>query len=51
MPTVIAAVALLPELPDKQVSVPDGAELDPPDLAFDGQMATLPTEETTPALV
>src|ERR1700722_3115822 len=43
----------LPELPDEQVSVPGAAELgpDPPDPELDGQVATAPTEETTPRVV
>ena len=42
-----------PELPDEQVSVPGAAELelDPPDPELDGQVATVPTEETTPGVV
>ena len=44
---------VLPELPDEQVSVPGAAELelDPPDPELDGQVATVPTEETTPGVV
>ena len=44
---------LLPELPEEQVSVPGAAELepDPPDPELDGQVATAPTEETTPGVV
>ena len=44
---------VLPELPDEQVSVPGAAELDPdpPDPELDGQVATAPTEETTPGVV
>ena len=51
-PTVIVGV-LLPELPEEQVSVPGAAELDPdpPDPELDGQVATAPTEETTPGVV
>ena len=51
-PTVMVGV-LLPELPDEQVSVPGAAELepDPPDPELDGQVATAPTEETTPGVV
>ena len=42
-----------PELPEEQVSVPGAAELelDPPGPELDGQVATVPTEETTPGLV
>src|SRR4030081_789313 len=44
---------LLPELPEEQVSVPGAVELDPDptDPELDGQVATLPTEETTPGVV
>jgi hypothetical protein len=44
---------VLPELLDEQVSVPGAAELefDPPDPELDGQVATAPTEETTPGVV
>src|ERR1700736_6742760 len=44
---------LLPELPDEQVRVPGVAELelDPLDPEFEGQVATVPTEETTPGVV
>ena len=51
--TVIVGVVLLPELADEQVSVPGAAELDPdpPDAELDGQVATVPTEETTPGVV
>ena len=51
--TVMVGVALLPELADEQVSVPGAAELelDPPDPELDGQVATVPTEETTPGVV
>ena len=44
---------VLPELPEEQVSVPGAAELelDPPDPELDGQVATVPTEETTPGVV
>jgi hypothetical protein len=40
-------------LPDEHVSVPGAAELAPcpPAPELDGQVATLPTEETTPGLV
>ena len=43
----------LPELPEEQVSVPGAAELepDPPDPGLDEQVATAPTEETTPGVV
>src|SRR5947209_19822709 len=43
----------LPELPEEQASVPGAAELgpDPPDPELDGQVATAPTEETTPGTV
>jgi len=43
----------LPELPDEEASVPGAAELDPdpPDPELDGQVATTPTEETTPGVV
>ena len=49
----MVGVVLLPELPDEQVSVPGAAELelDPPDPELDGQVATVPTEETTPGVV
>ena len=44
---------LLPEPPEEQVSVPGAPELelDPPDPELDGQVATVPTEETTPDVV
>src|SRR5437763_2760947 len=44
---------LLPEPPDEQVSVPCAAELDPDPAApeLDGQVATAPTEDTTPGVV
>ena len=44
---------LLPELADEQVSAPDAAapEPDPPDPVLAGQVATVPTEETTPGVV
>src|ERR1700684_3189345 len=43
----------LPALADEQVSVPGAAEPDPepPDPELDGQVATAPTEETTPGVV
>ena len=47
-------VGVLPtELPEEQVSVPGVAELDPdpPDAELGGQVATAPTEETTPGVV
>src|ERR1700704_3534370 len=49
----MVGVVLLPELPDGQASVPGAAELelDPPDPELDGQVATAPTEETTPGVV
>src|SRR4030081_719601 len=44
---------LLPELFDEQVSVRGAVELDPdpPDPELDGQVATAPTEDTTPGVV
>ncbi|HEY0805218.1 MAG TPA: hypothetical protein VGD84_09145, partial [Pseudonocardiaceae bacterium] len=50
-PTVTVGV-LLPELPEEQVSVPGAAELelDPLDPELAGQVATAPTEETTPGV-
>ena len=44
---------VLPELPEEQVSVPGAAELelDPLDPELDGQVATAPTEDTTPGVV
>src|SRR5437763_4176138 len=44
---------LLPEPPAEQESVPGEAELelDPPDPELDGQVATVPTEETVPGVV
>jgi hypothetical protein len=50
---VIVGVVLLPKLADEQVSVPGVAELDPdpPDPELDGQVATVPTEDTTPGVV
>src|SRR5436305_10574375 len=44
---------LLPELPKEQVSIPGAAEveLDPLDPGLDGQVATAPTEDTTPGVV
>jgi len=44
---------LLPELPEEQESVPGAAEfeLDPLNPELDGQVATVPTEETTPGVV
>jgi hypothetical protein len=49
----MVGVVLLPELPDEQVPVPGVAELelDALDPEFDGQVATVPTEETTPGVV
>ncbi|MFI5287830.1 MAG: hypothetical protein ACHQ4F_16155, partial [Candidatus Dormibacteria bacterium] len=49
MSTVMVGVVL----PDEQVSVPGAAELefDLPDPELDGQVATAPTEETTPGVV
>jgi hypothetical protein len=49
----MVGVVLLPELPDEQASVPGAAELelDPPDPELDGQVATAPTEDTTPGVV
>ena len=51
--TVMVGVLLLPELPDEQVSVPGATELqlDPPDPWLDGQLATVPTEDTTPGVI
>jgi hypothetical protein len=51
-PTVMVGV-LLPELPEEQESGPGAAEfeLDPLDPELDGQVATVPTEETTPGVV
>jgi hypothetical protein len=45
--------AVPPDLPDEQGSVPGAAEveLDPPAPELDGQVATVPTEETTPGVV
>src|SRR5271170_4874738 len=50
--TVIVGV-LLPALPKEQASVPGAAELAPGPLGpeLDGQVATAPTEETTPGVV
>src|ERR1700722_15432300 len=50
---MMVGVMLLPELPDEQVAVPGVAELelDPLDPEFNGQVATVPTEETTPGVV
>src|SRR6478672_2811796 len=52
MPTAMVG-AVFPELPDEQESVPGEAGLDPgpPDPEPDGQVATDPTEETTPGVV
>src|ERR1700682_6500824 len=49
MSTVMVGVVL----PDEQVSVPGAAELefDLPDPELDGQVASTPTEETTPGVV
>ena len=49
----MVGVVLAPEPPDEQVPVPCAAEpeLDPPDPELDGQVATVPTEETTPGVV
>src|SRR6202035_4658459 len=49
MSTVMVGVVL----PDEQVSVPGAAELefDLPDPEVDGQVASAPTEETTPGVV
>src|ERR1700722_7406791 len=51
--TVMLGVVLLPELPEEQVSVPAAPELelDPLVPELDGQVATVPTEETTPGVV
>src|ERR1700726_2245247 len=43
--------AVLPALPAVQVSVPGELALDLPDPALDEQVATAPTEETTPGVV
>jgi hypothetical protein len=54
MSTLTVGVVLLPVPPDGQVSGPDPAELelDPPDPEVDvAQVATVPTEATTPGVV
>lgn len=47
------STVVFPELPDEQVSVPGAAELGfgAPDPELAGQVATAPTEETTPVVV
>src|SRR3984885_7676991 len=49
MPTGMVGV----ELPDEQASVPGATEVEfaPPDPWLDGQLATVPTEETTPGVI
>ena len=50
---MMVGVVLAPEPPDEQVPVPCAAEpeLEPPDAGLGGQVATVPTEETTPGVV
>src|ERR1700742_1573344 len=52
MTTAMVGVPL-PEPFDEQVSVSGAAEPDPdtPDAELDGQLATVPTEETTPGVI
>ena len=59
MPVVAGSEGVMPtgmvgvELPDEQASVPGATELEfaPPDPWLDGQLATVPTEETTPGVI
>src|SRR5581483_10129546 len=50
---VTVGVAVPPEPPEEQLSVPGGAGLapGPPAPELDGQVATVATEETTPGVV